>query len=368
VKIVTVTLGSSSLRLDVFTVSAGTVVRDGKASRRVETASRRVEEMCVEFLTTIGSGFGCVAHRVVHGGRRFTRSVVIDAVVEDEIAWLAPLAPLHNPPALACIRACREALGPRVLQIAVFDTAFFADMPAVAASDALPPDLCQKHGIRRYGFQGLAHRALSRRLAELSPEPPDRGGGGRLVTFQLGSGCMAAAIKGDRPLDTSMGYSPLEGLVMATRGGDLDPGIVPYLIRNTCLSIAEVEAMLSGGAGLMSMASTTDLRALAYSQDVTERLAFDLYCYRARKYLGAYAAVLGGLDAVVSGGGVGKHVPEVRVAILGGMEWCGIELDGAINATSVGDGGGRPASRRQPAVLPCGSCPWMRGRFLLKKL
>lgn len=331
VKIATVNLGSSSVRLDVFAISADKPRRE--ASLRLDIGGRRPEEVCAEFVGAHRSGIGCVAHRVVHGGRRFTASVVIDAEVERAILQLASLAPLHNPAALACIRSCREVLGQHVQQIAVFDTAFFAALPAVAATYALPPDLCATHGIRRYGFHGLAHRAMWRRWSELRPDLP---GGGRLVTFQLGSGCSAAAIGDGRPLDTSMGFSPLEGLVMATRGGDLDPQIVPFLLRVAGMGVAEVEALLNGGAGLRSMTRTTDLRALARSKDPLEHLAFALYCYRARKYLGAYAAVLGGIDGVIFGGGVGEHVPEVRGAILGGMGWCGIELDAAANAAAVG--------------------------------
>ena len=331
VKIATVNLGSSSIRLDIFAISGGKSKRE--ASLRQEIGLRRPEEVCAEFFEAHRSGNGCVAHRVVHGGRMFTTSVVIDAGVEQEIMRLSPLAPLHNPAALACIRSCREALEGRVPQIAVFDTAFFAALPAVASTYALPPDLCAAHGIHRYGFHGLAHRAMWRRWSELRPDLP---GGSRLGAFQLGSGCPAAAIGQGRPLDTSMGFSPLEGLVMATRGGDLDPQIMPFLLRVAGMGVAEVEALLNGGAGLRSMARTTDLRDLAGSKDPLERLAFDLYCYRARKYLGAYAAILGGIDGVVFGGGVGEHVPEVRAAILEGMGWCGIELDAAANDAAVG--------------------------------
>lgn len=330
-KIATVNLGSSSVRLGVFTISAGKPRRG--ASRRLEIGVRQPEDVCAEFLAEHGSGVACVAHRVVHGGRNLIKTVVIDAEVEQAIMQMASLAPLHNPAALACVRACRELLGVHVPQVAVFDTAFFAALPAVASTYALPPDLCAKHGIRRYGFHGLAHRAMWRRWADLRP---DLAGGGRLVTFQLGSGCSIAAIAEGRPMDTSMGFSPLEGLVMATRGGDLDPGIVPFLLQVAGLSITEMEAILNGGAGLRSMARTSDLRALAGSQDPAEQLAFDLYGYRARKYLGAYAAVLGGIDGVVFGGGVGEHVPEVRSEILVGMGWCGIELDAVANAAAIG--------------------------------
>jgi acetate kinase len=274
-----------------------------------------------------------VSHRVVHGGERLVASCLIDRDVEDEIERLSPLAPLHNPVALRWIRACREALCPAVAQVAVFDTAFYADMPDAARLYALPRELCRRLEIWRYGFHGTAHRAMWRRWAELRP---DLKGGGRAISLQLGAGSSMTAVRGGRAVDTSMGFSPLEGLVMATRPGDIDPGLCLYLQRAGGLSAEEVEALLNRSSGLKGLAGEGAMEALLKRDDPEARAAVDLYCYRARKYLGAYLSVLGGADAVLFGGGVGENAPYRRERILEGMGWLGIELDEDANASAVG--------------------------------
>lgn len=274
-----------------------------------------------------------VAHRVVHGGTKLTAPCVIDAAVEAEIERLAALAPLHNPRALIWLRACRALLGKAVAQVAVFDTGFYAALPEVARSYALPQQLAQNHGLRRYGFHGIAHQAMWRRWRHLRP---DIAKGGRVISLQLGAGCSITAIADGAPQDTSMGFSPLEGLVMATRSGDLDPGLLLYLLREGSMTVDELDRLLNKESGLRGMAGESDMRKLLVSNEPAAQLAVELYCYRARKYVGAYLAVLGGADAIIFGGGVGEHAPEIRERILAGMEWAGIVLDRERNHAAVG--------------------------------
>lgn len=329
--VLTVNAGSSSLRLAVFTGN-GHLVR--LAEQRYETTDPAGPEPVREFLRQHAiPPVTRVAHRVVHGGPRLVRPCVIDAAVEHEIGRAVPLAPLHNPSALAGIRACREVLGAEVPQVAVFDTAFFADLPEVARTYALPHELCAKYGIRRYGFHGIAHQAMWRRWRTLRPDIAE---GGRVVSFQLGAGCSVAAIRDGRAIDTSMGFTPLEGLVMATRSGDVDPGLLLYLQRAEGLSPERLEALLSEQSGLSGVSGLSgDMRVLLESDEPAARLAVEHYCHRARKYLGAYLALLGGADAILFGGGVGENAPFVREKILTNMEWAGIELDAARNAAAV---------------------------------
>lgn len=273
-----------------------------------------------------------IAHRVVHGGQTFTAACRIDEQVEQRIDALRELAPLHNPPALAWIRAARARFAD-IPQVAVFDTAFFAELPLVARSYALPDELVRRHHLRRYGFHGLAHAYLWRRWQRQRTP----GAGGRVISLQLGGGCSISAIRDGVPLDTSMGFSPLEGLVMATRSGDVDPGLLLYLQRQQGWSIDELEHCLNEHSGLLGVsAQSADVRELLGSERPQARLAIDLFCYRARKYLGAYLAVLGGADAVLFGGGIGEHAPRVRAQILQGLEWAGIALDAARNEEALG--------------------------------
>ncbi len=329
-EIFTVNVGSSSVKLDRF---------DGRTSPPRHIAALRPSAGAVALGEVPTPDL--IVHRVVHGGP-LAQPLRIDAAVEAQIDACAPLAPLHNPPALAMIRACRQRFGDAIAQVAVFDTAFFADLPPAARDYALPRELIEKHAIRRYGFHGLAHQALWRAWQEHA------GRGGRIVTLQLGAGCSAAAIADGRPLDTSMGFTPLEGLVMATRSGDLDPGLLLHLLRTGSMDAAQLERMLSEQSGLLGLAGSADMRSLLADPSPAAAHAIDVYCHRVRKYIGAYAAVLGGLDGVVFGGGVGQHAPAVRAGILAGMEWLGIRLDAAANAAASG-----PASRISAAGAPC---------------
>ena len=337
--VLTVNTGSTSVKLGAFDVDAsrgeaGPAPRRLRAQHLAAQAGLDPQASLRGFLRQLDRGPAAVVHRVVHGGTRFTAPTIIDASAREAIAGLSELAPLHNPVAIRWIDAASEACADAV-QVAAFDTAFFASLPPLAAQYALPPDLGVELGVRRYGFHGLAHEAMWRRWCELEPGLQ---GGGRLITLQLGGGCSMAAIEHGRPRDTSMGFSPLEGLVMATRSGDLDPAIVPYLEHRLGMSGGRVLEMLEGRSGLAGVAgSQADPRALLGGGSERARFAVELYCYRARKYLGAYLAVLGGCDGVAFGGGVGEHVPEVRAKILSGLEWAGIELDRCANREAVGE-------------------------------
>ena len=336
--VLTVNTGSTSVKLTAFRIEERPG-EAGPAPRRLQaqhlTGSGLDPSVSLrEFLTQLDGRPNAVAHRVVHGGTRFTGPTVIDDAARRAIDELSELAPLHNPVALRWIDAARELCGPGVTQVAAFDTSFFSGLPRVAAEYALPPSLGVELGVRRYGFHGLAHEAMWRRWCELEPDHP---GGGRLITLQLGGGCSMAALDGGRPLDTSMGFSPLEGLVMATRSGDVDAAIVPYLERRLGLSGAQVLEMLNEHSGLAGIAgSPKDPQALLDEGSGRAHLAVEIYCYRARKYLGAYLAVLGGCDGVAFGGGVGEHVPQVRARILSGLEWAGIDLDRTANEAARG--------------------------------
>ncbi|MDP1708174.1 MAG: acetate/propionate family kinase [Gammaproteobacteria bacterium] len=332
-KLLTVNTGSSSIRLTVLMLEAG--VPRVVASHHATHAGATQVEVLREFLQhTSLHAIDAVAHRVVHGGTRLVRPCLIDAEVEAEITRLAPLAPLHNPLALGWLGACREVLGDIIPQVAVFDTAFYAALPDVAATYALPHALCASHGLRRYGFHGLAHQAMWRRWCALRPERKD---GERVISLQLGAGCSVTALRDGRPVETSMGFSPLEGLVMATRAGDVDPGLLLFLQRTESLTPEALEKMLNEDSGLLGISGiSADMRTLLASREPAARLAVDVYCHRARKYLGAYLAVLGGADAILFGGGVGEHAAEVRARILAGMEWAGIVVDDAANSVAVG--------------------------------
>lgn len=278
-----------------------------------------------------------VGHRVVHGGERFKASVLIDDAVLRGIEDCFELAPLHNPPNVKGYRAARDLLG-EVPQVAVFDTSFHQTMAAPAYLYALPHVLYQRHGVRRYGFHGTSHRFVSGRVSELL----DRRGDAtlRLVTCHLGNGCSVTAVRGGRSVDTSMGFTPLEGLVMGTRSGDVDPAIVLHVMLKEELGHWEMNALLNKHSGLIGLSgSSSDMRALLEAEkggDERARLAVDVFCYRLKKYIGAYAAVLGGVDAVAFAGGIGENAPVVRARTLAGLEALGIRIDEGRNAAAVG--------------------------------
>jgi acetate kinase len=354
--VLTVNTGSTSVKLAAFRV-AGPDVIAGPAPQRLAAQHLTGADLdpaasLRAFLAQLEGPPGTVVHRVVHGGTRFTGPTLLDDDSRGALAGLSELAPLHNPVALRWIDAAREACGVGVPHVAAFDTAFFSTLPRVAAEYALPPELGLELGIRRYGFHGLAHESMWRRWCELQPQLP---GGGRLITLQLGGGCSMAALEHGHPLDTSMGFSPLEGLVMATRSGDIDAAIVPYLERRLGLSGDRVVEMLNERCGLLGVAGTpADPQTLLAEGSERAQQAVELYCYRARKYLGAYLAVLGGCDGIALGGGVGEHVPGIRSRILSGLEWAGVALDRAANEAARGSESriSAAASRVSVWVLP----------------
>ena len=281
-----------------------------------------------------------VGHRVVHGADRFADSVLIDDAVIVELEGLCEIAPLHNPGAVSGVRAARKILGDAVPMVAAFDTSFHHMIPEQAALYAIPYELSQKHKIRRYGFHGLAHRYDVGRYAELIGKPVAQVSA---VTLHLGNGCSATAIRDGQSVDTSMGFTPLEGLVMGTRSGDLDPALVSYLARKEQVDAGEIDGWLNKRSGLLGVSGlSNDMRELtaAYQTNRRARLAIDVFCYRARKYMGAYLAVLEGrAEAVIFSGGIGENSPLVRKNILGGMEWCGLTLDDAGNESVIGRDG-----------------------------
>jgi acetate kinase len=289
--------------------------------------------------TALLQSLDAVGHRIVHGGAHFRSSVRIDEAVMATLESLDELAPLHNPPAVKAIHACRTVLGSALPMVAAFDTAFHQTLPDYASSYALPYDLSERHGIRRYGFHGLAHGYVTLRYAELTGTPRHEVS---IITLHLGNGCSASAIQHGRSVDTSMGFTPLEGLVMGTRTGDLDPTVMSYLVQKEGVSVDEVETWLNTRSGLLGVSGrSNDMRELLeqYDHDARARLAVELFCYRARKYVGAYLAVLGGASALVFSGGIGEHSPAIRAKICDGMQWCGLEVDAARNASLQGSEG-----------------------------
>jgi acetate kinase len=270
----------------------------------------------------------------VHGGERFTHSVLITDDVLDGIEDMIELAPLHNPANIKGIQAARELFGPGLPQAAIFDTAFHQTLPERAYLYAIPYQFYRRYKVRRYGFHGTSHRYVAYRYRTLRDIPREET---NVITLHLGNGCSAAAIKNGDSLDTSMGLTPLEGLVMGTRAGDIDPAIMDFLAVKEGLSIQQLEAMLNKQSGLIGISGlTNDMRELLdeerESDDRRARLAIEIFCYRVRKYVGAYLAALGGADAIVFTGGIGENAPEIRALICEGLQWAGLELDGERNA------------------------------------
>jgi len=272
-------------------------------------------------------------HRVVHGGAEFAAPVRVTAEVADRLRALASLAPLHNPPAIAVMDAVRARFG-SVPLVAVFDTAFFRDLPQHVKAYAVPAHWRERFAIERYGFHGIAHEYLATRVAQLSRRPPRR-----LLTLQLGQGCSITALADGKPVETSMGFSPLEGLIMGTRPGDLDAGVLLHLARQGT-TWESLEAALYRESGLLALSGATDdmrelLRLEAQGHGGAE-LAVAAFCHRLCKYIGAYAAVLGGVDAIAFGGGIGEHAPSIRARVCRRLEWLGLGLDEAANERAVG--------------------------------
>jgi acetate kinase len=283
-----------------------------------------------------GVRIDAVGHRVVHGGARFVEPTIITPEVEDHIVDLSPLAPLHNPANLAGITAAQNAL-PELVHVAVFDTAFHHTLSEAASTLALPQELRESLGIRKYGFHGTSHQYVSRVASTLLDGDP---GDHRIVSLHLGNGSSAAAILGGRCVDTSMSFTPTSGLVMGTRPGDLDPSIVTHLVRTGSFSAEQIAEMLSKNSGLLALAGTSDFRDItsAASRGEEQALAaLEVWAWRIRHYIGAYAAVLGGLDALVFTGGIGENSVEGRVLATQGLEFLGLTLDPSLNSEAQSD-------------------------------
>ena len=280
-----------------------------------------------------------VGHRVVHGGERFVESTLVNDEILDQIDKLSELAPLHNPPNLEGIRACMRLM-PGVPQVAVFDTAFHASIPDHAYTYALPYEYYTNYGVRRYGFHGTSHRYVTAQAQKMLAEAGYDTSRTRIVTCHLGNGCSMAAVVGGNSIDTSMGMTPAEGLVMGTRSGDLDPAILPYLAKRLGASPDETDDLINKRSGLLGISGVSsdmrDLeRAVAEGND-RARLAVAIFCYRIKKYIGAYAAAMGGLDAVVFTGGIGENDAHVRSAVCDNMEFLGLQMDQRKNETLEG--------------------------------
>ena len=333
--------GSSSLKYQLVQPDSGESLADGTVEKIGEPGSpvsdhRAALQVAFEALSDGGidlnaCGLAAVGHRVVHGGPVFYRPTVIDDTVIAELEQLSMLAPLHNPPAVQGIEVARAML-PQVPHVAVFDTAFFHDLPAAAATYAIDRELAEKWHIRRYGFHGTSHRYVSEQAATFLERPLSEL---NQIVLHLGNGASASAIAGGHAVETSMGLTPLEGLVMGTRSGDIDAGIVSYLHREAGMSVEDIESMLNQHSGLLGLAGERDfrrLREMIESGNRSAELAYDVFIHRLRKYVGGYLAVLGRTDAITFTAGVGENAAAVRLDALSGLSGLGIEIDEQRNA------------------------------------
>lgn len=276
---------------------------------------------------------GAVGHRVVHGGEHFSDSVVIDASVKKALEMCTPLAPLHNPPNIIGIEAC-EKIMPNVKQVAVFDTAFHQTMPAEAYMYALPYEYYDKYKIRKYGFHGTSHKYVSQEAAKILGKPAEEL---KIITCHLGNGSSVTAVNGGKSVDTSMGFTPLDGVVMGTRTGTMDPAVVTYLMDEEKLSTAEVNNIMNKKSGVFGVSGVSsdfrDLSAAADEGNKRAELALDMFSYGVKKLIGGYAAAMGGVDAVVFTAGVGENDAATRAASVAGLEFMGIKIDAEKNST-----------------------------------
>ena len=359
-KILVVNCGSSSIKYRLFDMPGKSVLATGMVERIGEQEAALIQESggqetravqpipdheegmqlilqalvqgpgaVIESLSEVGA----VGHRVVHGGEAFSESVILDEQVIASIESVADLAPLHNPPNLVGIRAAQHAL-PTPPHVAVFDTAFHATIPPAAYTYALPHELYEKYGVRRYGFHGTSHFFVAQRAAELVDRDTLN-----CITVHLGNGCSMAAVRGGKCIDTSMGLTPLEGLVMGTRSGDFDPAILFYLSEHG-YDLAALNKLCNKQSGLLGISGeSNDMRTLtqlAEQGDARAQLAIDIFCYRIKKYLGAYTAALGTLDAIVFTGGIGENAPIIRAACCENLQQLGIALDAKTNQRTIG--------------------------------
>ncbi len=344
-------------------------IQKGDAPKQKLTASLRdipaALDYVIRWIASSDSGISeiqsvgdihAVGHRVVHGGELFTESVLINDEVLKGLENCIDLAPLHNPTNIRGIRAIRELLGHQMPQVAVFDTAFHHSLPEHSYLYAIPYHLYLRYRIRRYGFHGISHRYMAYRYRQMRNIPREQA---NVVTLHLGNGCSAAAIRGGISVDTSMGMTPLEGLVMGTRSGDVDPAILSLIASKEGISLHEVETLLNKQSGLLGISGLTpDMRVLQSEMeqhsDRRARLAIEIFCYRARKYIGSFLAAMGGADAVIFTGGIGENSPEIRARICEGLDWAGLSIDDDRNKSTVGVKGiiSREGCRLAAYVIP----------------
>lgn len=336
--VLVVNCGSSSLKYAVVELDSGRLLVDGIVERIGDgDVADHAAALDVAYadLTATGDRLGgldlvAVGHRVVHGGPDFHQPTIVDDALIDKLKTISPLAPLHNPPAILGIEVARQAL-PELPHIAVFDTAFFHDLPAAASTYAIDRDLAEQWHVRRYGFHGTSHQFVSQQAALFVGAPLESL---NQIVLHLGNGASASAIVGGRPLDTSMGLTPMEGLVMGTRSGDLDPGVIMYLWRAAGMSVEDIETMLNKRSGVSGLSGDIDFRALHQRMDAGDeaaQLAYDVYVHRLRKYIGAYLALLGNTDVITFTAGVGENDAALRRDALSGLAPLGIELDEHLN-------------------------------------
>jgi acetate kinase len=338
--VLVVNSGSSSVKYAVVEPDSGTTIVDGIVERigdgpvadHPAALRETFDQLAASGQQLETLGLVAVGHRVVHGGPDLYVPTLVDDVLLAKLDELAPLAPLHNPPAVLGIQVARELL-PDLPHIAVFDTAFFHDLPLAAATYAIDRDVARQWHIRRYGFHGTSHQYVSQQVAAFLDAPLESLS---QIVLHLGNGASASVIVGGRPVDTSMGLTPMEGLVMGTRSGDIDPGVITYLSRTVGMSVDDIESMLDRRSGVFGLGGAIDFRVLhksIESGDETAQLAYDVYIHRLRKYIGAYLAVLGTADVITFTAGVGENDAAVRRDALAGMAGLGIELDEQLNAS-----------------------------------
>jgi acetate kinase len=380
VKLAVINCGSSSIKYEVFSVpdlvmlASGLIEKigsddsclrqrkrkdNGSFEDLIHTKPLSSHEEGFEFMAQVNredriikdeSELRGIGHRVVHGGELFSEPTLIDDKVIAAIRTLIPLAPLHNPGNLLGIEIARTRF-PGVPQVAVFDTAFHQTLPPCAFHYAVPNDWYTGHHVRRYGFHGTSHLYVSREAARYLGKSPETI---NLITLHLGNGASAAAVQGGKSIDTSMGMTPLEGLVMGTRSGDVDPALPFFIMREMGMIAEQVEKslnLLSGLKGICGMNDMREIEGQAKNGDEYANLALEIFCYRIKKYIGAYCAVLGRLDAVVFTGGIGENSVLVRSMVCSGLEHMGISLDKARNATVSGDVAEIQADRSPVKVL-----------------
>ena len=345
--------GSSSLKYQLLVPESGEVLAKGLVERIGEPGgaadhTAAMAEMAAALadagVDLAAAGLRAVGHRVVHGGPDFSDPVIITDAVVAEISDLIPLAPLHNPGAVAGLQAARAQFD--VPHVAVFDTAFFATLPPAAATYAIPADLARTHRIRRYGFHGTSHRFVSTAAADLVGRP---GAELNQIVLHLGNGCSASAVRGGVAIETSMGLTPLQGLVMGTRSGDVDPGLHTFLHNELGLSVGDIDNLLNKQSGLKGLAGVNDFRELQQrreSGDPAAQLAFEVYVHRLQHYVGAYLAHLGRLDVLTFTAGVGENNPALRAAVVDGLDALGLSVDPERNTA---------ASREARVISPDGS-------------